>query len=47
VDEREVPAIARRLQRRRGLGDVLADDRDVADLAIALAELVMREADAA
>ena len=47
VHQREVPAIAGGVQRGRGLRDVLADDRDVADLAIALAELVVGEADAA
>ncbi len=47
VDEREMTAIAGGEQRRRGLGDVLADDRDVADLAVALAELVVGEADGA
>ena len=47
VHEREVPAIAGGVQRRGGLGDVLADDRDVADLPVALPELVVREADAA
>ena len=40
-----MPAIASRVQRRGGLGDVLADDRDVADLLVALAELVVRQAD--
>ena len=35
------------VQRRRRLADVLADDRHVADLAVALAELVVREADGA
>ena len=40
-------AIAGRVQRRRRLGDVLAHDRDVADLAVALAELVVGEADGA
>ena len=47
VHEREVPAVAGRVQRGRRLRDVLPDDGDVADLAIALAELVVREADAA
>ena len=40
-------AVAGGVQRGRGLGDVLADDRDVADLAVALAELVVGEADGA
>ena len=35
------------MQRGGGFGDVLADDRHVADLAIALAEIEMREADGA
>ena len=47
VDEREVAAVAGGVQRGRGLGDVLADDRDVADLAVALAELVVGEPDGA
>ena len=40
-------AVAGRVQRRGGLGDVLAHDGDVADLAVALAELVVGQADAA
>ena len=44
---REVPAVARRVQRRRRLRDVLADDRRVADLPVAEAELVVGEADRA
>ena len=47
VDERQMAAIARRVKGRRRLGDVLADDGDVADLPIAVAELVMGEADGA
>ena len=47
VHEREMAPVAGRVEGRRGLPDVLADDRDVADLAIALTELVMREADPA
>ena len=47
MHQREVTAIAGGVQRRGGLGDVLADDRDVADLAVALAELVVGEADGA
>ncbi len=47
VDEREVAAIAGRVECGRGLGDVLANDRDVADLPVALAELVVREPDGA
>ena len=33
------------MQRRRGLCDVFADDSRVADLLVAMPELVMREAD--
>ena len=40
-------AVAGGVQRGRRLGDVLADDRDVADLAVALSELVVGEADGA
>src|SRR6185369_15049434 len=47
VHEREVAAIAGGVERGGGLGDVLAHDRDVADLAVAAAQLVMREADGA
>ena len=47
VHEREVPPIAGGVQRRGRFGDVLADDRGVADLAVALAELVVGEADGA
>src|SRR6185295_19922606 len=47
VDEREMTAIAGGVQGRGRLGNVLADDRDVADLPVALPELVVREADAA
>ena len=47
MHQREMTAVAGGVQRRGGLGDVLAHDRDVADLAIALAELVVGEADAA
>src|SRR5437899_12656602 len=47
MHERQMTAIARRVERGGGLGDVLADDRDVADLLVALAELVVREADRA
>ena len=45
VEQREVAPIARGVKRRRGLGDVLADDGRVADLLVAEAELVVREAD--
>ena len=44
---REVAAIARGVQRGRGLGDVLAHDRHVADLAIAEAEVEVGETDGA
>ena len=43
MHEREVAAIARRVQRRRGLADVLADDGDVADFLVTLAELVVSQ----
>ena len=42
-----MPAVAGRVQRRGGLGDVFADDGRVADLAVAVAELVVGEADGA
>ena len=45
VKQREVAAVAGGVQRRRGLRDVLADDRRVADLLVAEPELVVREAD--
>ena len=47
MHEREVAAVAGSMQRRRRFGDVLADNRDVADLAVGLAELVVGEADGA
>ena len=47
MHQREMAAIAGRVKRRRGLRDVLTDDRDIADLAIALAQLVVSEADRA
>jgi hypothetical protein len=43
----EVTTVARRVQRGGGLADVLAHDGDVADLPVALAELVMRAPDPA
>ena len=46
MDQRQMTPITGGVQRRRGFRDVLADDRDVADLAIALAQLVVRETDA-
>ena len=45
LHERQVAAVAGGVQRGGGLRDVLADDGDVADLAVALAELVVGEAD--
>ena len=45
--EREVAPVAGRVERRGGFRDVLAHDRHVADLAVALAELVMGETDGA
>ena len=47
VDEREMTAIAGGVQRGGRLRDVLADDGGVADLPVALPELVVREPDAA
>ena len=47
VYEREVAPVARGVQRGGGFGDVLADDRDVADLAVALTQPVVREPDLA
>ena len=47
VDQREVAPIAGGVQRRGGLRDVLADDGGVADLAVAVPELVVGEADGA
>ena len=46
MHERQVAAIARRVESGRGFGDVLAHGRGVADVAVALAELVVREPDA-
>ena len=47
VHEREVATIAGRVQRGRGLCQVLADDAGIADLLVAECQLVMREADGA
>ena len=44
VHEREVPPVADRVQRGRGLGEVLAHRRRVADLLVAAGQLEMREA---
>ena len=45
MKQREVSPVARCMERRCGFGDVLADDRRVADLLVAVAELVVGEAD--
>ena len=45
MEQREIAAIAGGVQRRRRFGDVLADDRRVADLPITKSELVVGEAD--
>ncbi len=45
VQQREIAPVAGGMQRRRGLRDVLADDGRVADLLVAVPELVVREAD--
>ncbi len=45
VQQREVPAVASGMKSRSGLGDVLANDSDVANLVVAKAELEMSEAD--
>src|SRR5258705_1477462 len=45
MDHRQVPLVAGGMQRGRGLGDAIADDRGITHLAVAQAELVMREAD--
>ncbi len=47
MDHREVPPVAGRVEGRSRLGDVLADDGDVADLTVAEAELVVAEANGA
>ncbi len=47
VHHRQVPAIADGMERRRRLGQVLADDAGVADLAIAEAQFEVREANRA
>ena len=47
MDERQVTAIPGRVERRRRFRDVLAHGRRVADVPVALAELVVRESDAA
>ena len=47
MHQREVSPVAGGVQRGRGLGDVLADDRGVADLGVAERQLVVGEADGA
>ena len=47
MDQRQVAAVAGGVQRRGRLRDVLADDRGVADVAVAQPELVVGEADGA
>jgi hypothetical protein len=47
VHHGQVPAVAGRVQRCRGFGNVLAHNRHVADLPIALAQVEMRQADGA
>ncbi len=47
MDEREMPAVAGRVQRRGRFGQVFADDSGVADLLVTERELVVREADEA
>ena len=45
MDEREVPLVSGGVKRRCGLGDVIADDRRVADLPVAQPQLVVGQAD--
>ena len=47
MHERQVAAFAGRMERGRGLGQVLADDAGVADLLVAVGELIVGEADGA
>ena len=47
VHHRQVPPVARGVQRRCGRGQVLADDRRVADLPVAERQLVVGKADGA
>jgi hypothetical protein len=47
MNEREMSTIASSQKRRCGFGEMLADDRRIAYLAIALRELEAREADGA
>ena len=46
MDERQMATISRGVESGRGFGDVLAHGRGVADVPVALAELVVREPDA-
>ena len=45
MNQRQTAAVPGGVERRGCLRDVLADDREVADPAVALAELVVRQAD--
>ena len=45
MEERQVPPIARGMERGRGFGDVLANDRGVANLFVTEPELIVGEAD--
>ncbi len=47
VDQRQMTTVAGCVESRSGLRNVLADDRDVANLAVALSELVVCQADRA
>ena len=45
VDERQMPAFPGGMKRGRGLRQVLADDAGVADVLVAVGELIVRETD--
>ena len=45
MQQREVPPVAGRVQRGRGFRDVLADDGGIADLLVAVAQLVVGQPD--
>jgi len=47
MDQREIPPVADRVQRRGRLGEVLAHCGRVSDLLVAARELEVREADGA
>ncbi|MNC88794.1 hypothetical protein D3C83_46530 [compost metagenome] len=47
MHEREMPPVARRMQRRGGFRQMLAHDSRIADLLVAEGQLVMREPDGA